>query len=62
MKFEKLGNLKFQTLEKEQLSKIIGGDCKSGSGTRDKGPLSGVKYSTDRVDDKGNIKGWYYGS
>lgn len=63
-KLESIKDLKFQALEKKQMMKILGGDCKTPSGTRTMGNGDKLNYSGDvtNSDAGGSDTKWFYGS
>lgn len=67
-KFESIKDLKFQALEKNQMMKILGGDCATGGGDRTMGNGDTLKFSSDVSNSdvmgtkKGEVSQWYYGS
>jgi hypothetical protein len=55
-KLESIKDLKFQALEKNQMMKILGGDCKTNAGTRTMGNGDTYNYSSDMVGDDGTTR------
>jgi hypothetical protein len=63
-KLESIKDLKFQALEKNQMMKILGGDCKTNAGTRTMGNGDTYNYSSDvtNSDAGGSDTTWHYGA